>query len=278
MELKESFFDGAEVRLHVMEGPDAGPPLVLVHGSTGSWMDWLPVLPQLMEHWHVYAPDLRGHGQSGRAADIAGYHISKNVEDTAVFLREVVGSPAVLFGHSWGGVTALLTGGPAREYISAIVAEDPPLMLRRETQLVKPYMDYFAWAYRMKQSASTVEEVLAVLQRDNPGAPAEALMPWAENLANVDPVYLQTLLNGREPVEGIDFEAAIEAIECPILLLQADPARQGAMEAVDVDLVRQHARQLEYAFFEGAGHGIHNERTAEVLEVLDRFIANWVKA
>ena len=30
MELKESFFDTGEVRLHVLEGPRSGPPLVLL--------------------------------------------------------------------------------------------------------------------------------------------------------------------------------------------------------------------------------------------------------
>ncbi len=80
----------------------------------------------------MYVLELRGHGLSGRAADSQGYHISRNVADLAAFLRGQVGEPAVVYGHSWGAVVSYLSGGPAKEYLRALVLEDPPLMLRRK--------------------------------------------------------------------------------------------------------------------------------------------------
>jgi pimeloyl-ACP methyl ester carboxylesterase len=39
----------------------AGEPLVLLHGFTGTWRVWLPVIPQLAERFDVFVPTLGGH-------------------------------------------------------------------------------------------------------------------------------------------------------------------------------------------------------------------------
>jgi len=38
-----------------------GEPLVLLHGFTGTWQAWTPVLPMLERHHTVFAPNLPGH-------------------------------------------------------------------------------------------------------------------------------------------------------------------------------------------------------------------------
>jgi len=38
-----------------------GEPLVLLHGFTGTWQAWTPVLPMLERHHTVFAPTLPGH-------------------------------------------------------------------------------------------------------------------------------------------------------------------------------------------------------------------------
>jgi pimeloyl-ACP methyl ester carboxylesterase len=41
-----------------------GPPLVLLHGGSGSWRHWARNLPALVPGWRVLAPDLPGLGES----------------------------------------------------------------------------------------------------------------------------------------------------------------------------------------------------------------------
>lgn len=41
-----------------------GPPLVLLHGFTGSGKAWEPYSADLMKHYRLIIPDLRGHGRS----------------------------------------------------------------------------------------------------------------------------------------------------------------------------------------------------------------------
>jgi pimeloyl-ACP methyl ester carboxylesterase len=60
--LTEHRFHTDVVTLNYAEGEAYGPPLVLLHGGSACWQSVLPLIPDLRQGWHVYAPDLRGHG------------------------------------------------------------------------------------------------------------------------------------------------------------------------------------------------------------------------
>jgi pimeloyl-ACP methyl ester carboxylesterase len=248
--------------------------MVLLHGATGSAAEWIPFLPHLAARWHVFAPDLRGHGRSGRPVDLEGYHITHHVQDTVAFLRQRVLKPAVLVGHSYGAVTAMLSGMPGKDYIRALVLEDPPLLLRRPDD-GKHAMDYFEWVYEVCQSADTVDQIIAELKKRNPQATVESLKPWAQNLAWLDPNFALALITGdrREMTRSVDFEAHARGIACPVLLMQADPEISPTLPQEDIDFFLAHAHDVKVVTFPGAGHGIHADQTAAYLKTLDEFLA-----
>ena len=95
-------------RIHYAVGPDSGPPLLLIHGQTGCWRDYGPVLSQLSHRWQVFAVDCYGHGRSSH--DPSLYSLQANGEDLLWLIREVIGRPAAVSGHSSGG----LLGGNIR--------------------------------------------------------------------------------------------------------------------------------------------------------------------
>lgn len=84
-----------------------GPPLVLVHGFTGSRDDWLERLPELAELGRTVAVDLRGHGGSTKTGDLASYCFDRLVDDLAAFHDALALGPWDLLGHSLGGMVAL---------------------------------------------------------------------------------------------------------------------------------------------------------------------------
>jgi len=45
-----------------------GPPLLLLHGFSGTSQDWLPLLGPWTAGFQLIIPDLRGHGRSGTLA------------------------------------------------------------------------------------------------------------------------------------------------------------------------------------------------------------------
>ena len=49
----------------------SGEPLVLLHGFTGSWHHWRPVLGELAARYEVIAPTLAGH-DGGPPFDLKG--------------------------------------------------------------------------------------------------------------------------------------------------------------------------------------------------------------
>ena len=61
--LTEKLFDIGEIVINYAEGEETGKPLVFLHGSSLNWQALNEFLPTLAKNWHVYAPDLRGHGK-----------------------------------------------------------------------------------------------------------------------------------------------------------------------------------------------------------------------
>ena len=80
-----------------------GPPLVLVHGTSGSSARWDSLLPMLEKHFSVYAIDRRGYGESG---DSESYTIEREFGDIAAIV-DSIGEPANLLGHSFGALCCL---------------------------------------------------------------------------------------------------------------------------------------------------------------------------
>jgi pimeloyl-ACP methyl ester carboxylesterase len=272
MYFTDSFFDTGEIRLHYLEGPRSGPPLVLIHGATGSCNEWGQVQEALAKDWRVLILDQRGHGQSGRAAGPAEYHASHNIGDTLAFLRGVVGAPAVVWGHSWGAIVTLLMAGAAKEYLRGVVLEDPPVMIRREICAeMKPFMDYFGMLLQLKQSVNSPEEVTAALRQYIPQAPEEAQAGWADNIYNVDSNFLRLVLTGPEIVAGIDFAGAIRAATMPALLMRADPAMGAALAQEDLEFVLANNPAFQLVNFPGAGHGIHHDQPEQAVQVFRQF-------
>src|SRR5262245_35321360 len=66
---------GAGLGLTVYEGGNkSGPPVVFIHGFTGSYLSWEPQLSgSLAAQFRVVAYDLRGHGASDKPVDPANY-------------------------------------------------------------------------------------------------------------------------------------------------------------------------------------------------------------
>jgi pimeloyl-ACP methyl ester carboxylesterase len=83
----------------------SGPPLVLVHGLTGAAVNFAELAGLLARRHRVLVPDLPGHGCSAplpAAPSLAAY------ADRVRLLAEQEGMlPAVLVGHSLGGLVAL---------------------------------------------------------------------------------------------------------------------------------------------------------------------------
>jgi len=135
--------------------------------------------------------------------------------------------------------------------------------------------EYFRWVYQLRQTAQTVEEIMPLLSARNPALPAEILRPFAQSLAWLDPNYLVAITcgNERETARDVDFAAHIRGIACPVLVMQADPARGAALVQQDLDFFMAHARDARLVTFPGAGHSIDLDQPVAFLRAFDEFAA-----
>ncbi len=233
--LTERAFDAGAVSLNYAEGPAVGPPLVLLHGATVRWQNFLPIIPFLGWRWHLYAPDFRGHGRSGRGA----YRIADYAQDTARFLREVVREPAVLVGWSLGATVAVQVAAELPEAVRAVVLGDPA---DPNLPAVLPGGGIQAVCSALRdllRAGHTRDELIAVMARTQPGTNAAALRANATAYLQLDPDVLTSFIDGRV-WDGYDHDALLARIGCPALLLQADPAAGGIIP----DAMAEHAAAL----------------------------------
>ena len=70
MEVRELAVDGTSIEYRVA---GQGEPVVLVHGLSGSWRWWQPVLEPLAQHHRVYVLDLPRLGARLPAGELTGW-------------------------------------------------------------------------------------------------------------------------------------------------------------------------------------------------------------
>jgi pimeloyl-ACP methyl ester carboxylesterase len=107
-----SFAQVGKLRIHYLERPGSGTPIVLIHGLPGTAEDWEEVTPLLAGH-RTIAIDRPGFGYS------TGGYLSFNRQLEAI--HELLGKlhivRPVLVGHSYGGTISL---GFAERYPSDV--------------------------------------------------------------------------------------------------------------------------------------------------------------
>ena len=85
--------------LHTVSGgrPD-GPTLLCLHGATGNWSNYRPLLKHFADHYRLEAVDMRGHGRSPwQAGTLEDFY--QDLESYVATLPK----PILLLAHSFGG-------------------------------------------------------------------------------------------------------------------------------------------------------------------------------
>jgi len=108
------------VRWHVQRG-GSGARVLLLHGAGAATHSWRGLIPRLIPHLEVLAPDLPGQGFSSGAAP--RFTLPGMAADIAALLRVEDFAPDLVVGHSAGAAIALrlvLDGGAAPARVIAL--------------------------------------------------------------------------------------------------------------------------------------------------------------
>ena len=110
------------LRFHVLDwGGEGRTPLLLLHGFTGHAHAWDTLAIALQPHFHVYALDQRGHGDSDPAevyGPIAAF------DDLSGVIDQLGLAPLVVVGLSMGGRNAMYFTSKRPESVRQLVIVD----------------------------------------------------------------------------------------------------------------------------------------------------------
>jgi len=98
-----------------------GHPLIILHGLFGMSDNWFSIAKRLSEHYHVYLPDLRNHGNSPHSDE---FNYAVMADDVREFILEHHLDPAYLAGHSLGGKVGMTLALKDSRLISKLVVID----------------------------------------------------------------------------------------------------------------------------------------------------------
>jgi pimeloyl-ACP methyl ester carboxylesterase len=208
-------------------------------------------------------------------------------DDIIAFLKVRLTEPAPLFGHSLGGMVALLVAAQYPQGVRAVAVGDAPLSSKTwRTVLQQGRERLAAWrdlAGGQKPMAELIEilketpvevpgQSQPVLLREVMGEDSPVFAWLATNLYQNDPDMLTALLDRFEATAaGYELSTVLPAITCPVLLLQADPTRGGVMTDLEVAQALPLLAQPSHVRLEGLSHVFHNERKEPVVRALQAF-------
>jgi esterase len=213
-----------DLALHYLEWGAAGaPPIVCVHGYTGSADAFNALARHLRDRYRILALDVRGHGESAWSPSGA-YGYADQAGDLAEFAARLELEKFVLIGTSMGGIIAMAYAAEHAAGLLGLVINDigPDVEAgsQRITGLVGSRPDEFstleeAMAYRRSVSPIVAgrspedqrELALGVLRRRPDGR-------WGWKM---DPAYIEQRVKRGAPARP-PLWPALQALPCPTMV------------------------------------------------------------
>ena len=260
------------VRLHYVVAGD-GPPVVLLHGWPQTWYEWRHLVADLATDYTVVAPDLRGMGDSEKAA--GGYDKDTVATDVRELVHHLGYDSVLLVGHDWGMPTAYAYAAQYRDEVRALAVMEAVLPGIREAEKPRPL-----WHVFFHQVRDLPERLVSGNER--------AYLSWFYRELSADPAAIGSeardeyvrcysspggLRGGFEYYRAYSTDAennrvhAETPLEMPVLALGGEHSF-GEMTVRDVEAV---ATDVDGEVVPGTGHWIPEERPEFLAERLGGF-------
>ncbi|MFN4851701.1 alpha/beta fold hydrolase, partial [Microcystis sp.] len=116
-------FTNNSMAISYLQWSDRGRPLLLLHGMADHALVWSSLGDYLSSNYQVIAPDLRGHGESGKPA--TGYHFQDYIGDLRALINHLGWRQAHILGHSWSAKIAAIWATKQPEVFKSLILVDP---------------------------------------------------------------------------------------------------------------------------------------------------------
>jgi pimeloyl-ACP methyl ester carboxylesterase len=300
------------VTLSYVEGPDNGPPLVLLHAQLLDWFSYSRVMPDLAKSFHVYTVDYQGHGKTITPAN---YPMTANQigADLGKFIETVIGKPVYVTGNSSGGLLTTWLAANRPDLVISVLLEDPPLysseypaiqgtvankaFITSYSAATTDHPDDFLLYWVDKNSAfftnnigagsaAVLATAIVAYRKANSGDPVEISLVKDDSIRMMlrgldyqyDPRFGSAFYDGTWNA-GFDHATALAKITCPVFLMQANTSYM-ADGTLDGAMSLEQTQQAMALFKNGtylkvdSDHVINLADPAEYLKALRDFFLN----
>ncbi len=283
MHPESHYFTSQRLKLHYLTwGDEANPALFLVHGNRDHARSWDRTAEALADRYCVYAPDLRGHGDSEWSIG-SDYSIIDYALDLHALGEHIGRPPYTIIGHSLGGGVTLQYAGTFPEKVKRLVTieglgrfrdprEHKPAHVRMrdwiesmhslERRQPHTYPTIEAATERMIEANSRLTPELSRHLtihglRGEPGAYA-----WKyDNFTRAGSPYEFNMEDARD---------LWNQVRCPILIVWGNESgRGGHRDGIDLSAFHDY-RSVRIA---NAGHWVHHDQFEAFMQLVNGFLA-----
>lgn len=237
-----------------------GPPIVLVHGTTGDHNSFALAAPLLAERFSVCLVDRRGRGASG---DTEPYDLDREFEDLAAVV-DSVGEPAVLLGHSYGGDCALGASLIARNLRALILYEPSAGVFGAREEDVERIEASLAGGDRESALITTMRDVVGASDLEVQLVRSSPLWPLRMAAAHTVPRELRS-----ERTHKLD-PAAFRYFDVPTLVLVG--TRSPAWAVAGSRAVAEGILGARLLELEGQGHSANLTSPRQFADAVREFV------
>jgi len=247
------------IDIHYLRTGGSKPPVVLLHGLTGSGACWSTLARALEAEFDVVMPDARGHGNS--STPLSGYRYADHARDVVGLLQGVGLAAPVVLGHSMGGMTAAVVASQTAVTVRGVILVDPTFLNPQRQREV--------------YESDAVEQHCRLLSLDRADVLAQARIRHPHRRPEIIELVAEARMKTRIRAFDVltppnpEYYQIVSAIDVPILLVIGDDGVVSLETARELQNVNPRLRVEQ---IQDAGHGLPYDQPERFEVVVRTFL------
>jgi len=258
------------LRLHYLDwGGEGKQPFIMIHGIGRVAHSFDHIAPRFQANYHVYAIDMRGHGDSGWSLEGA-YLVQDHARDLEAFVDQLNLRDVVLLGNSTGGRVVQVYAGMHPERVAKLISED--VGPERTNEIASAFarrvqQEDMGWASEEELYQSLIRtggRVAPELQRNYAHFGSKVRESDGRVVWKRDP----NLVKGFIPTELWEW---VNRITAPTIYILGGASN--IVPPATQELLRTRLPKVEIVTMPGLGHYPSLEAPEDYLRIVEKFLA-----
>jgi pimeloyl-ACP methyl ester carboxylesterase len=213
----------------LVDGPEHGEPVVLLHGFPQSAREWDAQLPALAAAgFRAIAPDQRGYSPGARPTEIDAYARDELVDDVLAIADALGIERFHVVGHDWGGFVAWSLAWARPERVRTLTAVSVPhpaafaaaYEVDAEQQAKSVYLDWFRADGHEPEATMLAGDAAGLRAAFEGAVPAESVDAYVEQ--HREPGALTAALAWYRAMVPGSFVGTLGSVQVPTLYVWSD--------------------------------------------------------